>query len=235
MRTFIIAFPLPVAEGDAPQFLEKVQIRSTSGMLVIPGCTLTFEAFLKPAVSGLIEVFAENGELSTEESAAIASHKSLFFIKGTVTTPETLKEVNKVVSNMLANGALGVYFQNSGAAWTAASFAECEPENYPMDPWLNYIETQNDIFTLGMESFGLPDICVSKLIDKEDAVKDLLSSTADALFIEKFAADTGAVIEIGEGERFEMMKESRMPFKKTDPEFNKQGAWRLTRKSIVNG
>lgn len=233
MRTFIIAFPLPVTEADAPAFLEKVQIRSTSGMLVIPGCTLTLEAFLKPAVSGLQEIFAENQALSAEEAAALSAHKSLFFIKGTVTTADTLKEMNKVISNLLAIGAAGVYFQNSGSAWTARGFAECEPEEYPMDPWLNYVETASDVFTLGMESFGLPDICVSNVIDKMDAIKDLLSSTADALFIEKFEADTGAVIEIGEGERFEMMKEARLPFKKTDPEYNKQGAWRLIRKSVA--
>lgn len=233
MRTFIIAFPLPVNESDAPAFLEKLQIRSTSGMLVIPGFTLTFEAFLKPAVPGLVEIFAEHQDVSAEDASAIAAHKSLFFVKGTVTSPDTLKEVNKLISNLLNAGAPGVYFQNSGAAWSAKAFAECEPEEYPMDPWLNYVETATDIFTLGMESFGLPDICVSSAVDKSENIKDLLSSTADALFVEKFPADTGAIIEIGEGERFEMMKEARIPFKKTDPEYNKQGAWRLIRKATA--
>lgn len=234
MRNFILAFPLPVTESEAPQFLENIQVKATSGSIMIPGCTLMFEAFLKPAVQGLIEVFSENDKLSDADAAAIAAHKSLFFLKAQITTVDTLKEVNKVIANILSAGVAGVYFQNSGAAWSAGAFAECEPETYPMDPWLNYIETQNDIFTLGMESFGLPDICVSKLVDKADAVRDLLSSTADALFIEKFPADTGAVLELEEGERFEMMKETRLPFKKTDPEFNKQGAWRLIRKAQAN-
>ena len=82
MNSFVLAFPLTVAQDEPFVVTPNVSVEKDTASLIVPGCTLMFNVVRKEAVSGLSEVFKEHQEISAEESAAIDGHKSLLFLLG---------------------------------------------------------------------------------------------------------------------------------------------------------
>lgn len=226
MKLFTLAFPLA---AGAREFLEPFGIRDAGRAVPVPGYSITPEVLVQGAVPGLAALFAEHAELTAAEAAALDAHASLAFLRGAVTKPAELLEWNKLASAFLAAGALGVYAEHSGAAFSKAAFEEFDLEENPLEPWLNYVETAKELYTLGMEALGLPDFCVSLAAGGREELQDLLQAAAAACFMAG-AAKSGESLETGLG-LFELRSELAMPFPKTAPEWNRFRALRLVRRA----
>lgn len=233
MNSFVLAFPLNEMV-DAPFTVAPgVTVENETQSLMIPGCTLMFKVVRKEAVSGLSEVFREHQDVSAEESAAMDGHKSLLFLLGSLKSAADLAMVNTAILKVLSAGALGVYMQQSGAAWTASAFREeLGDAEFPMDPWMNFLEGAGVLYTLGLETFGLPDLCISGKDNVQDGqdCRDILSFAADSLFVEGAGAKSGTEVDCGEFGTYVLRQETRSPFGKDDPEFNRRGIMRLLKR-----
>ena len=229
MREFILAFPLLETKENVVSFLDKVNVKKDSGTIMIPGCSLLFEILVKEKVNGLAEIFNEHETLSPPDYENLKKHETLLFLKFVLTCKNELLELNTIVSQFLKAGALGVYADNSGIAFTASSFLEFDLENFPMDPWINYIATAADLFTLGLESFNMPDFCISLASGNEDFLRNALSLVVHVLFLENEIPASGDEIPSEDG-TFVLRTELKAAFKKGSPEFNKKGVFRLIKK-----
>lgn len=237
MNQFVLAFPLNVdcpAKNSATKFAitENVKITADTKKVIIPGCIIEFSVVWNGATEGLSQLFNEHEPISAEEIAALNAHKSLLFLLGSLKSGEDLRMVNNAIMKMLSAGALGVYMQQSGTAWTAVRFREILGDaEFPMDPWLNYLENGETLFSLGMETFGLPDICISKsAATSGDDPQDILSVVADSLFMDGIAAKSGTEVDGGDVGVWMLRQELKSPFAKDAPEFNRQGILRLAKK-----
>ena len=231
MNSFVLAFPLPVS-SDAPFTVAPTAIiEKDAESLMIPGCTLPFKVVRKPASPGLSDIFKEHQEISAEEASAIDSHKSLLFLLGSLKGPTDLTMVNMAVLKILGAGAFGVYMQQCGAAWTANQFRESLGDaEFPMDPWMNFLEGGDVLYTLGLETFSLPDLCISKSMGGAEELQDILSVVADALFVGGVSSKSGTEVDCGENGTFALRSEIKNPFAKNDPEYNRQGIMRLVKR-----
>ncbi len=231
MNQFVLAFPIPVTESEPFQVTETMQVAADAKSVIVPGCSVMFNVVRRPASAGLSEIFKEHREISAEESNAIDAHKSLLFLLGNVKSAEDVRMVNTAILKMLAAGASGVYMQQSGAAWAADAFREeLDDGEFPMDPWINFVESPETLYTLGLETFGLPDLCIGRFGDDAENLRDILSSVADSIFVDGVSSKSGTEVDAGEFGMFALRAESKVPFAKNDPEFNKQGVMRLVRK-----
>lgn len=237
MNQFVLAFPLNVdcpAKNSATEFAitENVKITADTNKVIVPGCIIEFSVVWNGSTEGLAQLFNEHEPISAEETAALNAHKSLLFLLGSLKSGEDLRMVNNAIMKMLSAGALGVYMQQSGTAWTAARFREILGDaEFPMDPWLNYLENGETLFSLGMETFGLPDICISKsAATSGDDPQDILSVVADSLFMDGITAKSGTEVDGGDVGVWTLRQELKSPFAKDAPEFNRQGILRLAKK-----
>ena len=187
-----------------------------------------FKVVRKEHVDGLADIFKEHQDIPAETAAAIEAHKSLLFLLGEVKNVEEVTQVNMTVLKVFNAGALGVYMQQCGAAWTDVGFREEVGDGeYPMDPWINFVEAGDTIYTLGLATFVLPDLCIAA--SAEDPQEALLMA-ADSLFGEGVPAKSGSEVDLGEGVHYVLRAEAKNPFPKDSPEFNKQGVLRLIKK-----
>jgi len=228
MNQFVLAFPLPVAADEPFAITENVQVQADTKTLMIPGCSVPFNVVRQGASADLLDIFKEHGDLTEEEENAIAGHKSLLFLLGNVKSIDDVEMVNVAISKMFAAKAIAVYMQQSGTAWTADAFKdEFADGEYPMDAWINIIDSGETLYTLGLAAFALPDLCISKTI--EDPEEALLMA-ADSLFGDGIPAKSGSVIDWGDGERYVLRQETKTFFSKDAPEYNKQGVLRIVKK-----
>jgi hypothetical protein len=230
MNSFVLAFPLTVAQDEPFAVTPNVVVEKDTASLMVPGCTLTFKVIRKEAVPGLSDIFKEHEEISSDDAAAIDSHKSLLFLLGSLKSATDLTMVNTAILKVLSAGALGVYMQQSGAAWTAEGFREeLGDAEFPMDPWMNYLEGSDVLYTLGLETFALPDLCISKSAEVQDP-REVLSVVADSLFMEGVSSKSGTEVDCGECGIYALRQETKSPFAKDDPEYNRQGIMRLLKR-----
>lgn len=236
MNKFVLAFPINVSAQDPFQITEFVQVTADTKTLIIPGCSVQFDVVRAGATAGLSEIFNEHKEISAEDAKAIDGHKSLLFLLGQVKTADDLRMVNVAILKMFTAGAMGVYMQQSGTAWTAADFREeLDDAEFPMDPWINFVEGSDTLYTLGLESFGLPDLCISSnVLDGTtlagEALRDILGVVADSIFVDGISAKSGSEVDGGDAGSFFLRAEAKSPFPKDSPEFNKQGIMRLSKR-----
>jgi len=230
MNQFVLAFPIPVAVDEPFNVTENVQVPAEAKTVVLPGCSVQFNVVRNGAATGLSEIFAEHREVSTEEAAAIDAHKSLMFLLGTIKNADELRMVNGAILKMLAAGAMGVYMQHSGTAWTDMGFREeLDDAEFPMDPWINFVESNDTLYTLGMETFALPDLCIAKAVGNSEELHDVLGVVADSIFVDGISSKSGTEVDGGDAGFFVLRQEIKSPFSKTAPEFNKQGVMRLVK------
>ena len=228
MNQFVLAFPIPVAVDEPFSITENVQVKADTKTLMIPGCSVQFNVVRQGASADLLEIFKERDEISAEEEAAIVGHKSLLFLLGNVKTMDDVEMVNSAIVKVLNAKAAGVYMQQSGTAWTAKAFEEQFGDcDYPMDPWINILDSGDSLYTLGLAVFTLPDLCISNMI--EDPEEALLMA-ADSLFGDGIPAKSGSVIDWGEGEKYVLRQETKTLFSKDAPEYNKQSVLRIVKK-----
>lgn len=231
MNKFVIAFPLPVSVEEEFSLTESFSIAPDAQKVMIPGCTISFDVVRRDAVPELSEIFSEHRELSLEEKKLVESHKSLMFLVGMLKNVEDLRMVNNAILKFLAAGAMGVYMQHSGAAWTAEAFREeLDDAEFPMDPWINFLENEDSLYTLGLETFALPDLCISRLNGSSDELRNILSVVADSLFVDGVSSKSGTEVDGGDVGVFSLRAEAKSPFPKDAPEFNRQGLMRLMKK-----
>lgn len=234
MKKTIIAFPLPVAIDAALPFLsERLHLQlpaKATDLLMIPGCPVSFTGKLQGPAAGLDDIFADHFALTDAERSAIKTHGSLFFLQCNVRTSADFDAVNNVILKFLDAGVPGVYMEQSGCAWSAAAFRATIADALPMEAWLNFIAAKENLCTLGMESFGLPDLNIALTSDDMDNLKNVLSCVADALFREGLVVDTGTRWNDGEGNDFEFRKEQSALYRKGDFEYNALGLWKLLKK-----
>lgn len=228
MKQFVLAFPLQVSDDEVLSLSETVQIASDAKTLMVPGCGVQFNVVRKGHVDGLSDIFKEHQEISTDDAESLNAHKSLLFLLGEVKSMDDLRMVNTAILKILAAGALGVYMQHSGTAWTAAAFRDTlDDAEFPMDPWINFIESEDSFYTLGLAIFALPDLCAAKTVENAESA---LLMAADALFGDGIPAKSGSEIDLGEGEVFKLRAEAKNPFPKDAPEYNTQGVMRIVKK-----
>ena len=147
MNRFVLAFPIPVAVDEPFAITETVQVNADTKTLMIPGCSVQFNVVRQGASADLLEIFKERNDLTEDEEKAIAAHKSLLFLLGNVKTMDDVEMVNSAISKMFAAGAIGVYMQQSGTAWTAKAFEEqFGDSDYPMDPWINILDSGDSLY-----------------------------------------------------------------------------------------
>lgn len=228
MPQFILAFPMNCTAADPIVVNENVSIAADAKTAIIPGCTVSFNVIRKEHVDGLVDIFKEHQDISAEAASAIDSHKSLLFLLGEAKSVEDVAQVNMAILKLFGLGATGVYMQQSGAAWSEQGFREEVGDGeYPMDPWINFVENNDVLYTLGLACFALPDLCIST--STENAQEALLLA-ADALFGDGIPAKSGSEVDVGEGETYVLRQETKIPFPKDSPEYNKQGVLRLNKK-----
>ena len=228
MNQFVLAFPIPVAVDEIFAITENVKIAADTKTVMIPGCSVQFNVVRQPASPDVLDIFKERNDLTEDEEKAIVSHKSLLFLLGNVKSMNDVEMVNSAISKVLNAKAAGVYMQQSGTAWTAKAFEEQFGDcDYPMDPWINILDSGDSLYTLGLAVFTLPDLCISSTI--EDPEEALLMA-ADSLFGDGILAKSGSVIDWGEGEKYVLRQETKTLFSKDAPEYNKQGVLRIVKK-----
>jgi len=232
MKPFTVAFPLPCVLEEAPKFLlEKLNIDMSKKQVMIPGSSLFYTPILQGAAEGLEAIFAEHSPLSEEEAKALASHKSLFFLEFFVKNAEEFKSFLFVTKKIFDAGALGIYVENSGCAWSAKAFLDLTSGEVPMEAFVNIIENADSLFTLGLEPFGLPDLCTAvKAPLSEDECRSVLIAAAASIFEDGAEYESGAKWA-DEDREFEFKKEAKTPFAKNSPEWNAQGYARLVLRS----
>ncbi len=230
MNQFVLAFPLPIAADEPFAVTEIVKVAADTKTVMIPGCSVLFNVVRQGASPDVLEIFKEHCELTAEEEQVLSSHKSLLFLLGNVKSMNDVEMVNSAILKMLDAGALGVYMQQAGTAWTVEAFkdvfggGEC-----PMDPWINIIEGEDEktLYTLGLSTFSLPDLCISTAIeDPEEA----LMMAAESLFGDGVPAKSGSVVDWGDEEKYVLRQETKGLFSKDAPEYNKQGILRIVKK-----
>ena len=87
MNSFVLAFPLTVAQDEPFAVTPNVVVEKGTASLMVPGCTLSFKVVRKEAAPELSEIFKEHQEISAEDASAIDSHKSLLFLLGSLKSP----------------------------------------------------------------------------------------------------------------------------------------------------
>lgn len=228
MSQFVLAFPISVAADEVFAITEHVKVAADAKTVMIPGCSVQFDVVRQPASPDVLEIFKERNDLTEDEEKAIAAHKSLLFLLGNVKSMNDVEMVNSAISKMFAAGAIGVYMQQSGTAWTADAFDDQFGDGeYPMDAWINIIDSGETLYTLGLAAFALPDLCISKTI--EDPEEALLMA-ADSLFGDGIPAKSGSIIDWGDDEKYVLRQETKGLFSKDAPEYNKQGLLRIVKK-----
>ncbi len=231
MNRFVLAFPIPVATADDFRITDAVSVKADTKTLLVPGCAVNFEVVRNAPAPGLSGIFAEHKEISAGEATAIDAHKSLLFLLGTLRSADDLKMVNTAILKLLAAGATGVYMQQSGAAWTAGSFREeLDDGEFPMDPWINFVESDDMLYTLGLEVFNMPDLCIPRTNGAPDELKNILSVVADTIFVDGVSSKSGTEVDAGDSGVFTLRSELKTPFSKDSAEFNRQGTMRLSKK-----
>lgn len=228
MPQFVLAFPMNCDVAAPVVINENVTLAPDAKTAIIPGCTVMFNVVRKDRVDGLVDIFKEHQDISAEVAGAIAAHKSLLFLLGEVKNVDEVNQVNMAILKMFAAGAQGVYMQQSGAAWSVEGFREEVGDGeYPMDPWINFVENGDLLYTLGLACFGLPDLSVAA--SEEDAQSKLLF-VADALFGDGIPAKSGSEVDLEEDGVYVLRLETKNPFPKESPEFNRQGILRIAKK-----
>ena len=228
MNQFVLAFPLSVAVDEPFAITENVRVLADTKTLMIPGCSVQFNVVRQEASADLLGIFREHCDLTEDEEKAIFAHRSLLFLLGNVKNLEDVRMVNVAISKMFEAKALGVYMQQSGTSWTPDAFYDLlGAGEYPMDPWINFVEAGETLYTLGMATFMLPDLCVATSVENPQQV---LLLSADSLFGDGIPAKSGSEIEAEDGDRYVLRAEAKSPFPKDAPEYNKQGVLRLVKK-----
>lgn len=231
MNKFVLAFPIPVAETEDFKISDVVSVSAEATTLLVPGCNVRFDVVRKPALPTLSEIFREHNEISAEEAATIDAHRSLLFLISTLKSADDLSMVNSAILKMFTAGAAGVYMQQSGTAWTAGAFREeLGDAEFPMDPWINFVESADLLYTLGLEVFGLPDLSISHSIGSAEELKNILAVVADTIFVDGVSSKSGTEVDAGDSGVFVLRSETKSPFSKDSPEFNRQGIMRLSKK-----
>lgn len=228
MPQFILAFPLTKEVGEPIAVTETVTIAADAASVIVPGCSVLFKVIRKEHVDGLAGIFKEHQDISEEQVKAIDAHKSLLFLLGEVKNIDEVQQVNMAILKLFNAGALGVYMQQCGAAWTAEGFREeLGDGEYPMDPWINIVEAGKTLYTLGLATFMLPDLCISASVENP---QEAMLLAADSLFGDGIPAKSGSEVDCGDNEKYVLRQESKNPFPKDAPEYNKQGILRLMKK-----
>lgn len=235
MKKFVVAFPLECSAQQAPLFIEeklKVKVSlSSKNPVIVPGCPIFFTPVIQGPFAGMDSLFAEHSPLSPVEAKAIANHGSIFFLQFLAKIPEEFEAFLDVAKTIVESGALGVYVESSGCAWSAKTFLELIAGDVPMEAFLNFVETKDSLFTLGLEPFGLPDLCALLASADKDALRDILTAAADSVYSEGIDFASGAKWMDDNGKNFEFRKESKMPYAKGSPELNSLGYVRLISRS----
>lgn len=231
MNRFVLAFPIPVGVAEPFKITDIVSVLADAKNVLVPGCNVRFDVVRNAPAAGLSDIFKEHREISAEEAGTIDAHKSLLFLLGSLKSADELRMVNTAILKMLAAGATGVYMQQSGTAWTPGAFREeLDDGEFPMDPWINFVENDDALYTLGLEVFGLPDLCISRKNGTPEDLRNILAVVADSIFVDGVSSKSGTEVDGGEFGAFTLRAETKSPFAKDAPEFNRQGIMRLVKK-----
>ena len=230
MNQFVFAFLLPVAIDELFAITENVKVSADTKSLMIPGCSVMFNVVRQTAEPELLDFFKDHAELMDEEEKAVLGHKSLLVLFGNVKSMNDVEMVNTAISKIFDAKAIGIYMQQAGTAWTARTFKDMMDCGVnPMDPWINIIQGEDEktLYTLGLATFALPDLCISTSIENSE---ETLLLTADSLFGDGIPAKSGSVIDFGDDDRYVLRQETKTFFSKNAPEYNKQGLLRIVKK-----
>jgi len=230
MKEFVLAFPLTVPkESIWAWMVEKTWIAKAPSdqNLYFKGISFDFRAVIQDAHPDLVSIFSEHRLLSAEEIRDLASHRSVLFLIGTIKDKATFRYVQEASQMLLKGGALGIVYEHCGAAHTAETWlADCAEDS--MSGWINWVLAKNDLRTLGLDAFQLPDlITAAKDADCADELYALLLDVAENWFFQDAPIESGHYVTADDGKEYLVRKELKSLFPKTHPQFNPDGAIRL--------
>ncbi len=232
MKEFILAFPLPVSPTECQHWLPK------NASLQCPmekdqparfsGIPFAFQWSLQPAHSGLSHVFSEHQPLALEDTEHLDQHQALLFLQGAIHCKEDFASVSEAIHILLRSGALGLYMEHCGCAHLARYWeSEAGEEEPALEGWLNFVSKGDSLYTLGMETFQKPDLCIHSRHGSPEILQALLTDIADTLFLENLEPESGLKIQGMEGQDFEFRREAVPLHGKGNPYHNPKGTWRL--------
>jgi hypothetical protein len=232
MKEFILAFPLPVSPSECQHWLPKnasLHCPSDNSQLVrFPGIPYAFSWNLQPAHAGLSTVFSEHQPLSLEDAEHLENHQSLLFLQGSLHTKDEFEAVGQAIHILLRSGALGIYMEHSGCAHLARFWeTPASPDEPALEGWLNFVQKGDSLYTLGLEAFQKPDLCIHMRHGQPEELQALMTDIADTMFLENLEPDSGLKIQGLEGQSFEFRRETISLHSKGSPYHNPKGTWRL--------
>jgi hypothetical protein len=131
-----------------------------------------------------------------------------------------LTSVEMLYKEDFESSALGVYMEHSGAAWAASAWESALPDEPTLESWLNWIERDGVLYTLGMEVFGLPDLCAPLRLGTGEELRSALTAIADTMFFEGLKTLP------------ELQKEADKLHDPSDPYHNPRGRFRLLKAPV---
>jgi len=192
------------------------------------GIPYAFQWNLQPAHTGLATVFAEHQALSIEESEHLENHRSLLFLQGAMHCKEDFESVSQAIHVLLRSGALGIYMEHCGCAHLAKFWeAPASPDEPMLEGWLNFVQKGDSLYSLGMETFQKPDLCIHLRHGQPEELQALMTDIADTMFIDNLEPESGLKIQGMEGQTFEFRREASPLHAKGNPYHNPKGTWRL--------
>lgn len=234
MKEFILVFPLPVSPTECLHWLPKNASLhcplEKEAPARFPGIPFSFKWSIQPAHTGLSHIFSEHHPISLEETERLDNHQSLLFLQGHISTKPDFEAISEAIHILLRSGALGLYMEHCGCAHLAKYWEDdSDPNESVLEGWLNFVEKEQSLYTLGMETFQLPDLCIHLRHGETSELQALLTDVAESMFLENLQPESGFKIQGMEGQNYEFRREALALHTKGNPYHNPKGTWRLIR------
>ena len=199
----------------------------TEAEIFFRGETFGFWHQIQKANKQIVEIFDEHLALDESEKNILNEHKSLLFLQGLINTKEKLESVQRVTTNLLQKVATGVYFEHCGTAYTAKNWHNNNLHDDIM-PWINFIYTKKDLWTLGLAALQSSDIKTSE-VNQEDleSKQNLLLTLIEAHLNDEIELESGLNLTAEDGINYITQKTPAPLFKKGDDLYNPKGCLTL--------
>ena len=176
---------------------------------------------------------AGQGKIPELTIAQISSHTFTLYCTVQSTSADAAKKMLALVSALLKCGGLAAKVETTGVAHTAERWQELGAGGQPFDLYCAFatlVGSQDCFYSCGMHNFGLPDTCIDRSLQPNEAA-NILNQFNCYQLAESPKFNDGHTFSIGQNApRFVLKKEECKFFPPNDYFFNPHGVWHLTRK-----
>ena len=173
------------------------------------------------------------GKISKQTIDLIGSHTFTLYCIVPNTSANGARTMLSIVAAVLDSGGLAVKIETSGVAHSTERWKELAAGNQPFDLYCAFVTLigSNEVFhSCGMHNFGLPDTCVDRSLQANEAAS-LLNEFNCYQLAESPKFTDGHTFSVGpNAPRFVLKKEECRFFPPDDCFFNPHGVWHLTSK-----